>query len=638
MPFLHSAILTAGLAAISIPIIIHLLMRRRRKPIEWGAMRFVLEAYKRTRRRLLLEKWLLLAVRCLLVAALGVLLARPLLGSAARTVGGRTVYLLIDNSLSSQVNANKALALERHKTDARLILSQLGEGDRAGLIALGSPFQKLVVPASTDLAALGRIIDQLPPTDAGCDLPGSLAAAGQALAESRAARKDVTTAGGTGRDFIALLTDFNTGAADIGQPLAKLPPGVRLVASPPAAGVDNITLSRVRALRQIFIPGEGPGSQTVTVELARSGPGTQNPAVVGLRVRLQHPDGTATPPAPASVRFGPGERRASTTLALDTPSASAAGASVIIAEIDADALTPDNTWRYPVETRETLRVAVIAEPSARGSGAGTGAADSLKPGEWLTLALRPVETSSLELIDADPAALDASRLAGMDAAVVLSPQALDPDAWKRLRTFVDGGGLLVVFPPADATVHLWPEALDTAMGTRLALARSASDATDDRARLTASASIPSPDADLLAPVRTELDELVRPVTLFKILPPLGPEHGAAVKLLSAADGTALVWAARPGDADTASASRGQIIVVTSALDLKWTDLPAKPLMVPLMQELLRQGVGRARPALWTIAGNTVRVPAQSVELKRVGAPSTEPAIRIGERSETVEPC
>ena len=211
------------------------------------------------------------------------------------------------------------------------------------------------------------------------------------------------------------------------------------------------------------------------------------------------------------------------------------------------------------------------------------------------------------------------------------------DAWKRLRTFVDAGGLLVVFPPADATVHLWPEALDTAMGTRLALARSASEATDDRARLTASASIPSPDADLLAPVRTELDELVRPVTIFKILPPLGPEHGAAVKLLSTPDGTALVWAARPGDADTASASRGQIIVVTSALDLKWTDLPAKPLMVPLMQELLRQGVGRARPALWTIAGNTVRVSAQSVELKRVGAPSTEAAIRIGERSETVEP-
>ena len=102
MTFLHVGLAAAGLACIAIPIIIHLLMRRRRKPVMWGAMRFLLEAYKRQRRRLLLEKWLLLLTRCLVVALAGLAIARPLLAGGVGGAGGRTIYLLIDNGLVSQ--------------------------------------------------------------------------------------------------------------------------------------------------------------------------------------------------------------------------------------------------------------------------------------------------------------------------------------------------------------------------------------------------------------------------------------------------------------------------------------------------------------------------------------------------------
>ena len=43
MSFLHPILAGAGLAAVAIPILIHLLMRRRRRPIDFGAMRFLLE-------------------------------------------------------------------------------------------------------------------------------------------------------------------------------------------------------------------------------------------------------------------------------------------------------------------------------------------------------------------------------------------------------------------------------------------------------------------------------------------------------------------------------------------------------------------------------------------------------------------
>ncbi|HBS28811.1 MAG TPA: hypothetical protein DEB06_05030, partial [Phycisphaerales bacterium] len=50
-------------------------------------MKFLLEAYRKHRRRLQLEEWLLLLVRCLVVLLLGLALAGPLLSGCARSLG-----------------------------------------------------------------------------------------------------------------------------------------------------------------------------------------------------------------------------------------------------------------------------------------------------------------------------------------------------------------------------------------------------------------------------------------------------------------------------------------------------------------------------------------------------------------------
>ena len=79
MTLVHASLLTAGLAAAAIPILIHLLFRRRRPPISWAAMEILLAALRRQEKRLRLEQWLLLAARCLLFALAGFALARPTL-------------------------------------------------------------------------------------------------------------------------------------------------------------------------------------------------------------------------------------------------------------------------------------------------------------------------------------------------------------------------------------------------------------------------------------------------------------------------------------------------------------------------------------------------------------------------------
>src|SRR5438270_6195274 len=74
--FLNPAYLFAGLALISVPIIIHLINRMRFRRVRWAAMEFLLKSQKRNRKRLIIEQLILLALRCFLVVLAGLILAR----------------------------------------------------------------------------------------------------------------------------------------------------------------------------------------------------------------------------------------------------------------------------------------------------------------------------------------------------------------------------------------------------------------------------------------------------------------------------------------------------------------------------------------------------------------------------------
>src|SRR5690348_12251713 len=109
--FVTPAFAVAGLLLASIPIIIHILNRRRYKTVQWAAMEFLLRAMRKNRRRLKFEQWLLLATRCLVLLLAGVALARPLgcrdsaIASFAGTRSGLHVIVL-DNSYSMAYEAD----------------------------------------------------------------------------------------------------------------------------------------------------------------------------------------------------------------------------------------------------------------------------------------------------------------------------------------------------------------------------------------------------------------------------------------------------------------------------------------------------------------------------------------------------
>ncbi len=76
MTWLNGALL-GGFALVAIPIVIHLSMRKKPKRIVFPALRFVKARHMRNRRHLRLRRWLLLILRCLAIAILVMLLARP---------------------------------------------------------------------------------------------------------------------------------------------------------------------------------------------------------------------------------------------------------------------------------------------------------------------------------------------------------------------------------------------------------------------------------------------------------------------------------------------------------------------------------------------------------------------------------
>src|SRR5438477_2734826 len=81
----------AGLGAVSIPIIIHLLNRRRFKVVTWAAMDFLLRAMRKNRKRMKFEQLILLATRCALIFLLAFALARPLMGCSNKSAIGSTL-------------------------------------------------------------------------------------------------------------------------------------------------------------------------------------------------------------------------------------------------------------------------------------------------------------------------------------------------------------------------------------------------------------------------------------------------------------------------------------------------------------------------------------------------------------------
>lgn len=168
-------------AGAAIPIVIHLLSRRRFDEVPWAAMDFLMAALRKHARRMRLEQLLLLLVRASILALLGIALANPVWSlwrtppALGVTTGDTHVVLVIDGSYSMDYRDGDVTRFDRARTRASELVRDSLQGDGFSLILLATPASVVVGDPVFDREDVVNEIADLRRTDGGAELSSALA-------------------------------------------------------------------------------------------------------------------------------------------------------------------------------------------------------------------------------------------------------------------------------------------------------------------------------------------------------------------------------------------------------------------------------------------------------------------------------
>lgn len=183
------AALVVGAFAVGVPLVIHLLRRLQRREVQLPTLRFLHEVKKSQEKKLRIEQWLLLALRCLMVALLvgACACAMPWAEPAWRKlfpdwigeketplVSSHTI-LVMDNSLSMQSGGGSETALEDAKKLASDYIAAQGPLASFSVVSMGWPARIWIGEPSSEANLVAKNISQLPAVHTPTDLQGALA-------------------------------------------------------------------------------------------------------------------------------------------------------------------------------------------------------------------------------------------------------------------------------------------------------------------------------------------------------------------------------------------------------------------------------------------------------------------------------
>ncbi len=558
----------AALAALAVPVLVHLTRRERGAPTPFPSLMFLERIpFEETSRRRV-RHWALLALRALALALLVVAFARPFVErgrlASAGGPGAEEVVLLLDRSHSMEGGDRWSEAVDQ----AREVVRSLRPQDRLTLIAFAETPSALH-RSTDDLDAVVATLDALTTGSLATRLAPAIRLAASVLASSRLPRRRVV-----------VVSDLQRTAWS-GDPDAALPPGTAVEAI--AVGderPENLALADLELDRR---PAGGRERVAVGARLVNTGPLPRSVRVLLTVDDIRVDETTAEAPAGGA-----------TALAFDafTLTDAYTRGEVRIADGDGGVLRQDDALAFVASPGGALSVLIV---------------DPLGPGDsnlHLRRALSVARAAdfSVRTIRGAPAAAD---LASTDVAVLNGGFFPSGEAGDRLRAFVeDGGGLL------------------------FALGESGAAPSDPRAGETRSAFFrlpptPAEHADLLPvsvggvrdgpPEGFRLGFVDRDHAVFGAF--RGPRSGDfsrarffRARRLTVGDGRV---AARFDDGAPALVEgrrgRGRVLVWASGLDRYWNDLPLQPVYLPFLHRAIRFLGGRGDAPAWHVAGATVNL-------------------------------
>src|SRR5216684_923582 len=576
LAFAHPAYLW-GLLAVALPILVHLFNQRRPRPLAFGAIEFVLRSQRQRARRLRLRQIILLALRCLLIAAVALALARPSLkprgAQAAHTTGPQATALVLDASLSMRYRLGSKTLFARTRDEALAALDRLGPDEPAavGLCAGPAGFVGSGMGApSFDRTAARRLLQSAQPSYLSSDLTGCLAAAARALGESPV----------PGKRIIA-FSDLAAHSIRLDAPPPLVPPGPAAPGQPaPAAGIRP-TVVLVDAAQGQELPNVAIAATAVRPSAALG------PRVYEVVATIANHSARAVSGLQVSLRIGqqtlakgfvdvPGRATAKKTLGAVLPAGVTLGRVELVHD-EAGGLDEDDEQDFVVHVPRDVKALIV-----------DGAPSSLRARDeafFVEAALAPARTGgriTSQTLDADAAAN--ASLDGVDMVLLLNVPAPQRAFAERLRSAVTHRGMGLFIALGD---HVDPDAYNDAFGDLLPrplhLIKTAADPAGEQRkgdpRLTDQAArfgvvewthplfhvFSAADREGLLGARTFKYALLRP-----------DPSGGSRALLSYDDGAPALVEGQHG--------QGRVLLYTSTVSHAWTDWPVRVSFLPVLQQ------------------------------------------------------
>ena len=420
--FANPIFLYATLAG-AIPILVHLIFRRRRTALDLPTLMFLQRVQMKLASRKRLKEVLLLALRALALIFLALALARPGFHSAGGATGSAAAdcVLILDNSASMGLKSAGGTRLEAARLHASAVLASLGNFGRAAILTtVPSDATAQVSTFGGDKEKLSKALQAIQPTDGTGTLIGTLARAGELLESSSAPNRE-----------IFLISDFQKNAFNdepgLKSATASLPPRTSAFLCPVPGGAPENNLSLIGVATD---PRPKVAGRHISV-VARIKNNSRRELSTAVNLILN-----TLPQAQAHVTVQPGAIQ-DVPLPLTLGQEGFAAGEV---KLDADDALYDNTWPFCIDVRGPIRLLVISAAAER--------REELEDSFYLRKALDPTgdgRLSGIRVTHVTQQNAPQINLGQIDGVILCGCTALPAPTIKLLDDFLERGGGMIVF-------------------------------------------------------------------------------------------------------------------------------------------------------------------------------------------------
>lgn len=561
-----------GLLAAALPVVVHLINRRKAVRVDFPALAFLLQSNRREARGIKVRQWLLMALRILVVALLAFSIAKPFVRSSAGFTASErlptaTVFV-VDTSLSMA----QGDWWERATDDFRARVAKLRPWDEVALVTTAPGAPRPVPRLTGTHRDLESAFDDLAPGDHGTHLVDALLAAGEVLGTSELPNRR-----------IVVLSDLAEGTFPVQlQPEAPVEFPVEFVelrdeATPPNFSIESVDF-------------EQEGSAQEPVWRIDAIVHNHSDAAKKVEIRLEI-DGKDVAGGLVDVAAG---RTAKHTFRHRIDGSGLREG--IVRLVDADELGADDRRHFVIQLRDTIRTLLVnGEPSS------IPFRDEMF---FLERALNPRTDTSSNIVPelTTREGLEAADLSEYDVVVLGNVAKITPVAVRKLEEFVQGGGGLMLAMGDQVDPVAYNQALGNLLPKPLRSLKQLARRDDPDAPIKVTrVGPPRRQHPVFRVFQLPGGSSLQEVSVFSymLLEPSPPEQSELV--LSFEDNAPALLERKVG--------RGHVLLFTTSVDDEWTDLPFQPAFLPLMRRAVQYLARRATSsgAARYVAGEEVRL-------------------------------